>query len=472
MASDPQIPAPPPINPDFTGRSSRRQMAGIDWLFVGIAILFGLLLLWLLPIPYWMNPIAWLNAMFGYNSPNASFDKTMINSSSGRVMWSAPTSFAVILPIALGVLSLAALASTLQLQRRRAAALVLGHLASAIQLSMPLPTYLRSAARSEQRLPRKRLLRMASDLDAGDSISGALADAAGELPPLVLDRVAAAEQSFSLSYALGDILDRERVRTASPAPGVPGLAYAAVVLTTLTLVTLMLLIFVMPKFAQIFRDFRLPLPKATLILIGDVPAVLSTVILLASFIAVLVLLSRVTRLLFTARSAPDLLGWVKDPIEWYMPIYGRLTRNRQMALVCEALAEALIAGRPLPEAIGISTLPSMNRVLRKKLRAWRAGVERGAPLTSAARSAGVPRLLCDLLAGTTGDDGSGAVSAVVFAGRAYNGASGRLAAVLSAVAPVVLTGILAAFVAFLALAMFMPMISLIDGLTGAAGKVR
>ncbi|MDB5325632.1 MAG: type secretion system family protein [Phycisphaerales bacterium] len=468
MASDPNMPSPP-IPPVPPVRTSRNQAAGILWLIVGALLLAALLLLWLWPFPPEANPIEWALRLFS-NSPSNS-GSGYLRRQYGASVLNGPQAFAVILPIALGVLSLAALSSSLQLQRRRAAALVLGHLASAIQLSMPLSMYLRSAARGEQRLPRKRLLQLASDLDAGDSISGALADAAGELPPLVLDRVAAAEQSFSLTHALGDILERERRRTAEPAPGVPSRAYAAIVLATMTLVTWLILIFVMPKFAQIFADFKLKLPNVTLVLIGDFPVLLSTLILLAAAISLLVLLSRITRMLFTARTAPDLLGWATDPIQWFTPIYGRLTRNRQMALVCEALAEALIAGRPMPEAIGIATLPSMNRVLRKKLRAWRAGVEDGAPLTSAARSAGVPRLLCDVLAGTTADDGSGAVSAVVFAGRAYNGASGRLAAVLSAIAPIVLTGILAAFVAFLALAMFMPMISLIDGMTGAT-RVR
>ena len=370
------------------------------------------------------------------------------------------------LPIVLGSLFLAAMAANLRMQRRRTASVVLGHLASAVHMNLPLSVYLRSAARGESRLTHYRLTHMASDLDAGDSIASALSDAARELPSLTLDRIAAAEQSFSLGSALGSILERERRRTAEPSPGIPSRGYAAIVITAVICVTWMLMIFVMPKFAQIFADFKLKLPWITLALIQYFPVMLSTVVAAACLILALTLLARATRIIFVRRAPPRLLGTLIDPLRWYLPIYGRLTRNGQMSIVCEALAEALIAGRPLPDAIGISNLPSLNRVLRRKLTRWQRNVMNGVPLAAAARQAGVPGLLCELLAGTTADDGSGAVNAVVFSGRAYAGATHRLAAVLSAIAPVITTGLLAVLVGFIALALFTPIITLLNGMTG------
>jgi hypothetical protein len=104
--------------------------------------------------------------------------------------------------------------------------------------------------------------------------------------------------------------------------------------------------------------------------------------------------------------------------------------------------------------------------LRHKLFVWRQEIESGVPLAAGARNAGMPRLLCDILAGTTADDGGGATQAVVFAGRAYAGMTSRTAAILSAVAPVLATGLLAVCVGYVALALFMPMITLLNGMTG------
>lgn len=374
------------------------------------------------------------------------------------------------MPLVFGLLALAALGGSLQTYRRRAATLVLGHLSAAIQLNLPLPAYLRSATVGEGRLTRRRLFRLADDLEAGDSVAAALSGAARELPRLTLDRIAAAEQSFSLSQALGDILERERRRSNEAAPGMPSRNYVAIVLSVMVTVTWMLVIFVMPKFSQIFCDFGLQFPWITISLIQNFPPFLTGVLAAFGILTLLTILGRATRTLFIARPAPRMFDWITDPLLWYAPVYGRLERSRQTALACEALAEALIAGRPLPEALAIARLPSLNRVLRHKLFAWRQQIEAGVPLAAGARNAGMPGLLCDVLAGTTADDGGGAVQAVVFAGRAYAGMTSRTAAVLSAVAPVLTTGLLAVCIGYVALALFMPMITLLNGMTGGPGR--
>lgn len=494
MATDPSNPDMPP---DAGPPLGRRELPRVLWMLIGGGLLFALIVVWLMPLSTRVNVYQWATYMLGLSPKSPEhmfwwFEKRPL----GMLM---PQSLASVLPAALGLLSLSALAASLRQHRWRAAMLVVGYVAAAMRIGLPLPAYLRAAASGEANLPRRRMLRMAGALENGQSVGHALADAAGELPPLLIDRVTAAEQSAVLAQSLDTIIDRERRRVIDTHPGMPSRAYAMIVVSTIAGVAWLLMIFVLPKFTQIFADFKIQLPPVTRALAfamgspiqsysayggtgaGRLPSanrpvlpaspmmdgleaiipVLWSVVLLILSVSLLLLLARATRGLFTSRPQRPLLAGLHDRLAWHAPVWGRLTRNRQTAVACDALAEALLAGQAMPQAIEIATMPSLNRVLRNKMASWQAAVEAGRPLAAAARDARMPPLLCDLLAGAQND----AAGAVIFAGRAYAAASGRLAAVLSAVAPVVVTGVLAVFVAFLALALLVPLIPLVDSLS-------
>ena len=457
-----------PTKAAVTRRAARRSLSPVTWWLAGMGIVTVLLMIWLMPLSPNSDPSGWLLNLIGISgSFNAS------------TRYAGTLRGGLILPAALALVGMAALASSLKAYRRRVALGVLGHLASAVRLQVPLSPYLYAAAAAEPRGLSRRLRRTAAALAEGRPIGAVLPETAGELPPLVIDRVAAAERSYALGASLGPILDRERRLLAMPRTSGVSTTYALVVILTMLYIGVFVMIFVVPKLAQIFHDFQLKLPWTTQALIDffyflergiDPYRIGVGTILLLAYVLLCRSLARTTRGLFTSRPRVRWFGdWI-DRLISIMPVIGRLTRDREAALVCEALAEALRAGRPMPDAIAIATLPSLNAVLRDRMMTWRATVEAGQPIAAAARTAKLPRLMCELLAGTAVTGGADAAGSIEFAGRAYAARSARQAAVVAAVLPVFTTLALAAVVAFMALALSSPMITLIDGLTGGRGR--
>ncbi|HEX8325025.1 MAG TPA: type II secretion system F family protein [Tepidisphaeraceae bacterium] len=442
----------------------RRETSRAIWAIAGGGMVFLLLLVWLMPVASG-DALGWVERMLGL-SPDTSRERVGLMGYRTQFL---PTTLSSLPPVTLAVLSVSALAASLKHHRRRAGMLVLGHLAAAVRLGLPLPVYLRAAASGEAKPARRRLVRLAASLEQGRSVGQSLQATVGELPPLLIDRITAAERSSVLPASLDAILEGQRQRHSMTGSPVHGRAYLVVMASSVVVVAWMISVFVLPKFSQIFANFKVELPPATRALAVMMNAhFLSNAVLpqpwplllLVLLIFLLFLTARATRGLFTSRPQQRLFAGLQDRLIWYTPVWGSLTRNHQTSLVCEALAEALLAGRPLPAALATATLPSLNTVLRNRLRMWRVGVESGRPLAMAAQDARMPSLLCDLLAGAQTD----AAGAIIFAGRAYAAASGRLAAVLSAVAPVLVTAVMAVVVTFLAMALLVPLIRLSDAI--------
>ena len=391
---------------------------------------------------------------------------------------------ALSLPFALALLCLTGLRIALAGYRRHRADMVLGHVATAIDLGLPLPDYLRIASQSSTPSVARRLLRMSSAIESGIPLPRAISIAAGELPLVLQDQIAAAERSGTLPQTLPTLLAQEQRRTAVAVRARADVAYAFVLATMVVIIVTMISIFVLPKFAQILHDFHLPMSPATVALgrASRIPDAIAYVIFypftfvftdtwewlqFIVFMPIVMLIlftigfvASAARGLFTSRSKRSIFRVLTDPVVWRTPVFGRLVRQRQSAAICETLHDALQAGRPLPEAISLATFPSLNLVLRKRMTRWQQRVTAGESAATAARASKLPRLLCDLLAGARND----VPGAIAFAGRAYASASERLAIVLRAVAPILVTFTFALIVLSLALSLFAPMLTMIDAL--------
>jgi type II secretory pathway component PulF len=172
------------------------------------------------------------------------------------------------------------------------------------------------------------------------------------------------------------------------------------------------------------------------------------------------LMASSTRGLFISRRVPSVFRVVADRLIWYTPLIGRAAEAQSTAAACEALSLALAAGRTANEAVAIANLPSLNVVLGQRLRHWGGRISEGAPLAAAARESKMPRLLTELLTSAR-DDAAGAVA---FAARAYDATSERYLLLLRALLPLCFTTLFAAGTLLIALALFQPMITLMEAL--------
>jgi type II secretory pathway component PulF len=232
---------------------------------------------------------------------------------------------------------------------------------------------------------------------------------------------------------------------------VPRFAYPLVLLCVVNGVLTFWMIYLLPKYRRIFADFRMGLPEETrrVVALGDWAFSYSWVLILA----VLVLLGLVVLLL------------VSPAFRWYFPIVGRLYRAYVRGQVLQALAFLLQLGQTAPHALGVlAGNAGFVGGARRSLQAVRWRVEQGEPLAeSLYRGSVLPRAMVPLLkAAERAGNLPWALTqlADLLAERAGRRVQ-RLGLVLFPV-PVIGVGVL---VGVIVLGVFMPLITLIDGLT-------
>jgi type II secretory pathway component PulF len=273
----------------------------------------------------------------------------------------------------------------------------------------------------------------------------------------------AAERNGSLPRALARLWhDELRAADADRDPGRSAAvgAYALAVAFAIAGIASMIAIFVMPKYAQIFRDFGIMLPHVTLALNRAV-AVWGAPLAAAAALGVVWIVSRSLRDLLRGRPATSPIRNLWDRAAWWTPVVGRLARDRGLADALHVVADAIDAARPAPEALAEAQLAHVNVVLRDRLDRWARLVDEGESFAGAARRAGMPRLVVGLIATAQPADLAGALR---FLARYYQGRFSRLTLLLSAAAAPALALLFGAVVATVALGVFVPVVRLLDSI--------
>src|SRR5205085_2058619 len=143
---------------------------------------------------------------------------------------------------------------------------VLTYLNQAARLNLPLARMLDAAQVSETPRTGKRLRRLRDLLEDGAPLDAALASATPEVSPRIVGLIGAAERSGRLPQALARTVDESNPTSADDDAQTRDAFtrwYPAMMTLGVVLMVSFILIFVMPKFEDIYKDFGLRLPPAT-----------------------------------------------------------------------------------------------------------------------------------------------------------------------------------------------------------------
>ena len=258
------------------------------------------------------------------------------------------------------------------------------YLASSIQVGIPLLTTLQDI---EPRLQTKRMRAIVAEVriamsEHGKTLSEALAEHPKAFSPLYIGTVAAGEASGHLDYVMRQLVDHldwqqeitNQVRQAT--------MYPAIVLTGVGVLILILLAVVYPRLLPILltRDVELPLP--TRILMG-----LSVFLRENWRLLVLGVFGLIGSLWAFRRTAAG--SWFFDGLALRLPIFGKLTREINMARLVTYLGLFYRSGVEL--ILGLSLVERMmaNRVVANAVRDAREAVIGGETMASAFARAGL-----------------------------------------------------------------------------------
>jgi type IV pilus assembly protein PilC len=355
--------------------------------------------------------------------------------------------------------------------RRRRATVILSYLAQAATLNLPLPRMLDAAQQSEAKETSRRLRRLRDLLEDGAPLAAALPIAAPEVTPRAVSVIAAAERLGRLPQALDRVV-REQQYPPGGDPSRDAFTrwYPVLMTCAMSVLLTMILIFVMPKFEQIFQDFGLRLPPTTRTLIDlGHGAFEYTFIPVLLVLFVLGVLGNAFRGAFggpTSSSAGR--SEMLDEILWRVPLVHGLQRDQGLADAFQTLADALRTGRPLPRAIEEAAQVRINTVLRRRLLRWRTGIEAGMRADEAAHGAPLPPLVGGMIASGKGGDPA---EAAEFLAAYYGGRFSRARELARAAIVPVLVLLFGAVVLFLVSGMYLPILNLMDHLSEQALKV-
>lgn len=288
----------------------------------------------------------------------------------------------------------------------------------------------------------------------GTTLSDAL-EQQGVFPKVYTVSVLAGEKSGNLSGVLEYYIAYQRVTTGFRKKLISTLIYPIILISAATGIVTYLVSSVIPKFAGLYSDLNVTLPKATQILLAITvtyrPYLLGAIGLLA-------LLALAT----FAWSQSEEGSFVLERLRMRLPVVGETLTKFQFAQFCRTLSTLLAGGTPLVQAMETAGGAIGNRVISGAITKGAQLVREGQSLHVSLTSTGlVPDLALEMI---EVGEASGSLSPMLASVAEFyeDDVNTQLTNMVALIEPAILV-FMAVLIAFILVALYLPMFSLSVG---------
>jgi type IV pilus assembly protein PilC len=291
----------------------------------------------------------------------------------------------------------------------------------------------------------------------GALLSDAL-QAQGSFPPVYVTAITAGERSGNLSGVLDQYISYLRVSTGFKRQLITALIYPAILVGAVILVMSYMVTYAMPKFADLYRDLNVPLPRITQLVLGLAAPLRSYFIVVAVIVAVGVVVIQ----LWTRTDRGALVIDSLKPRIWFV---GDIWLKAQIAQFVRTLSTLLAGGTPLVAALATSSQAIDSRLIATSVEKAASRVREGETLhASLAQTRLVPDLAIEMI---EVGEASGALPAMLTSVADFyeEEVNTRLQRTLIWVSPAILV-VMAVVIGSLLIALYLPMFSLQIGASG------
>lgn len=288
----------------------------------------------------------------------------------------------------------------------------------------------------------------------GTTLSEAL-EQQGVFPKVYTVSVLAGEKSGNLSGVLEYYIAYQRVTTGFRKKLIATLIYPIILISAATGIVAYLVSSVIPKFAGLYSDLNINLPQATRILIAL--TVTYRPYLLAA-IAMMVFLA----LAVFAWSQTEQGGLAMERIRMRLPLVGETLTKFQFAQFSRTLSTLLAGGTPLVQAMETAGGAIKSRLISSTITQGAQLVREGQSLHSSLSTTGlVPDLALEMI---EVGEASGSLSAMLASVAEFyeDDVNTHLANMVALIEPAILI-FMAILIAFILVALYLPMFSLSAG---------
>jgi len=275
-------------------------------------------------------------------------------------------------------------------------------------------------------------------------------------PGIYVTSVMAGEKSGSLGEVIERYIAYTKLALAVRKKILLSLLYPAVLVCLVLALIVFMITYVVPNFAELYNSLQAELPAVTVLLISFGTTARNHVLVAA---AALVAGAVAYRLWSQTESGAERM----ERIRLRTPILGEIWIKYQVAQFARVLSTLLLGGIPLVQALETGADSLGARILRKALDQARRKVKEGQPLSTALASTGIfPPLSIDMI--EVGES-TGALPAMLASVAEFyeDDVNTRMTATLALIEPAIML-FMGGFVAFVLIALYLPIFSLADTL--------
>jgi type IV pilus assembly protein PilC len=305
---------------------------------------------------------------------------------------------------------------------------------------------------------------VADQVEGGGTLSDAMAEYPKAFDKLYVNMINAGEAGGVLDIILSRLADFMEKSAKLKKKVIGAMIYPGVVISIAVGIVSMIMIFVIPKFEQIFRDFKVELPgitKALLFVSRWFAVQYGWAYVLFSPIA-FALIIKLIRISEGGKYAVDL-------IKLKIPILGSILGKTAIARFTRTLGTLISAGVPILDAINITKETCGNEVYSRALLKVHDAIREGESMADPLRATKV----CDAIVVNmvdVGEETGDLDKMLIKVADNYDSDVDVLVGSLISILEPVMVVILGVLVGFIVVALFAPMIALIQSVSSPKGS--
>jgi type IV pilus assembly protein PilC len=301
---------------------------------------------------------------------------------------------------------------------------------------------------------------VADEVEGGGTLSDAMANYPKAFDKLYVNMINAGELGGVLDIILSRLADFMEKAAKLKKKVIGAMIYPAVVITIAVGIVSMIMIFVIPKFEQIFKDFKTDLPGITKILLAVSRWFANDygwAYVLFSPIAFMLLI----KLIKISEGGK----YFVDAAKLKIPILGSILSKTSIARFTRTLGTLISAGVPILDALNITKETAGNEVYARALQKVHDAIREGESMADPLRATKV----CDAIVVNmvdVGEETGDLDKMLIKIADNYDSDVDVLVGSLISILEPVMVVILGLIVGFIVIALFAPMISLIQSVSG------
>lgn len=309
---------------------------------------------------------------------------------------------------------------------------------------------------------KNALIDVVDDVESGSTLSEAFGKHPKCFDRLYVNMVKAGEAGGALEVILKRLAEFKE-KAQSLARRIKGaMIYPCVVIGVAVAILTFIMIFIIPKFEKIFADFKIKLPWIT-------EALIATSRWFVKYWYVLPLIPMALWLTFKLIRLNKTGNYIIDRVKLFMPVMGNIIEKTVVARTTRTLGTLIASGVPILEALSIVRETCMNAVFESMYQKVYESIREGETIAQPLKES---RLVDDMVVNMVdvGEETGDLDSMLNKVADVYDEEVDVLVEALISLLEPIMIVVLGFIVGTIVIALFMPLLALLDGLSGGQNK--